>query len=218
MAARDDGEFELILGNKQLLSVLFIVIILLGVFFTMGFLAGRSTGGPQVAQKRPADQTPLAVDAPNPSRENIPTATEPAAAEKPAESSAETPPPLPAPREERAEAPPKKAEPKREEPKREEAKKEARKAEPPVRGQGGVVQAPPAGTYLQAAATRRPDAEAMLSVIGSKTGLRGYVAPVPKSPELFRVLIGPLTTNESIASARVKLGELGVKAPYPVKY
>ena len=40
MAGRDDGEFELILGNKQLLSVLFIVIVLLGVFWTGRKLAG----------------------------------------------------------------------------------------------------------------------------------------------------------------------------------
>ena len=32
------NEFELVLGNKQLLSVFFIVVILLGVFFTMGYV------------------------------------------------------------------------------------------------------------------------------------------------------------------------------------
>lgn len=220
MAARDDGEFELILGNKQLLSVLFIVIILLGVFFTMGFLAGRSTGSSaQLAKNHPVDQTPLAVDAPNPSREQIPTATEPAPAEKEPEKASEAPvAPPPAPvREERAEAP-KKETPKREEPKREEPKKEARKAEPPARGGGGYVAAPPSGTYLQAAATRRAEAESMLGAIGSKTGLRGYVTPSPKSTELYRVLIGPLGSNETIASTRVKLNELGIKQPYIVKY
>jgi hypothetical protein len=35
MPRNDDGEFELIMGNRQLLSVFFIVVILLGVFFTM---------------------------------------------------------------------------------------------------------------------------------------------------------------------------------------
>ncbi|WP_321475179.1 SPOR domain-containing protein [uncultured Paludibaculum sp.] len=216
MAARDDGEFELILGNKQLLSVLFIVIILLGVFFTMGFLAGRSTGaGATVAQKRPADQTPLAVDAPNPSRETIPTASEPEPTDKPVEKAAEPPvEPQPAPPRKEPERP---APAKKEPAKHEEAKKEAHKAEP-VRSQGGFVQAPPSGTYLQAAATRRADAESMLAEIGSKKGLRGYITASPKTTELFRVLIGPLSTNESIATARAKLGELGIKSPYIVKY
>lgn len=213
MAARDDGEFELILGNKQLLSVLFIVIILLGVFFTMGFLAGRSTGsGTQVAKNRPADQTPLSVDAPNPSREQIPTATEPAPAEKAPERASETPVEPPPVREERAETP------KREAPKREEPKKEAHKAETPSRGQGGYIATPPSGTYLQAAATRRAEAESMLGAISGKTGMRGYVTPSPKSTELYRVLIGPLGSNEVIASTRVKLNELGIKQPYLVKY
>ena len=44
MPKNDDGEFELILGNRQLLSVFFIVVILLGVFFTdanNGIVVGR---------------------------------------------------------------------------------------------------------------------------------------------------------------------------------
>src|SRR4051812_32484941 len=38
-----DNEFELVLGNKQLFSVLFIVFVLLGVFFAMGYVLGRSS-------------------------------------------------------------------------------------------------------------------------------------------------------------------------------
>jgi hypothetical protein len=38
----DDGEFELILGNRQLMSVFFIVLILLGVFFALGYIVGRN--------------------------------------------------------------------------------------------------------------------------------------------------------------------------------
>ena len=44
MPKNEDGEFELILGNRQLLSVFFIVVILLGVFFTMGYIVGRNSG------------------------------------------------------------------------------------------------------------------------------------------------------------------------------
>ncbi|MDP9115589.1 MAG: hypothetical protein M3O20_18170, partial [Acidobacteriota bacterium] len=44
MPKNEDGEFELILANRQLLSVFFIVVILLGVFFTMGYIVGRNSG------------------------------------------------------------------------------------------------------------------------------------------------------------------------------
>ncbi len=197
MQARDDGEFELILGNKQLLSVLFIVIVLLGVFFTMGFLAGRSTGGTVAAARpAPADTTPIPVDSAS-SR-----AAEPA-------------PPPSRPVEE-----PRAVEPKAEAPKPEPAKAAAPPAAPPKQAakSGGFVDAPPAGTYLQAAAARRADAESMLGYINEKTGLTGYITPSPKSAELCRVILGPLKNDSDIAEARVKLGDIGIKNAYPVKY
>src|ERR1022692_1753609 len=40
---RTDGEHELVLGNKQLLSAFFVVVVLLGVFFTMGYFVGKNT-------------------------------------------------------------------------------------------------------------------------------------------------------------------------------
>jgi hypothetical protein len=103
MAGRDDGEFELILGNRQLLSVLFIIILLLGVFFAMGFLAGRSTGASQVvkATRSELDSKPIEIDAEKPA-----DTARPATDTKPQEEAAraETP--------KRAEPEPPKAEPK----------------------------------------------------------------------------------------------------------
>jgi len=195
MPGRDDGEFELILGNKQLLSVLFIVIVLLGVFFTMGFLAGRSTGGTVTAPKKTAsDTTPIPIES---------AASRPAerAAHQPAESKPE----------------PAKSEPPQPEPAKSEPAPAAKSA-PAKSAPGGFVEAPPTGTYLQAAAARRADAESMLSYIGDKTGLTGYVTPTPKSAELCRVLLGPLKTDSDMASARVKLADIGIKTAYPVKY
>jgi outer membrane biosynthesis protein TonB len=208
MAGREDGEFELILGNKQLLSVLFIVIVLLGVFFAMGFLAGRSTGVTTVATAtRPAnDKPPITVE---------PAVGDTAAAPEPAASKSEPPPSEPEPvKQEPARAEPEKQAPPRPEPPKAPAK-QPEAAKPPA---PAVSQNPPAGNYLQAAATRRADAESMLAYIGGKTGLKGYIAPSPKSPELFRVLIGPLTSNDAIAAARGKLNDIGVKNPYAVKY
>ena len=44
MARNDEGEFELVLGNRQLVSVFLIVVILLGVFFSMGYIVGPQLG------------------------------------------------------------------------------------------------------------------------------------------------------------------------------
>ncbi len=229
MAGRDDGEFELILGNKQLLSVLFLVIVLLGVFFAMGFLAGRTTGPlPATAQKPPQEQQPLAVDSasvrqPAPAGEKTESTLDPPAGAfaAPATSEAAKAEPAPAPKspapvETKADA---KADTKKAAP----AKPVAAPPPPPAKtapaaDQSGFAATPPPGSYLQAAATRRPDAEAMLIGIRNKTGLTGYVTPVPKNPELFRVVIGPLATKAEQAAARAKLNEIGVKSPYPVKY
>src|SRR5438045_177955 len=56
----DDGEFELILGNRQLLSMFFVIVILLGVFFTMGYIVGRNSAplGADTASTQKSDSAP----------------------------------------------------------------------------------------------------------------------------------------------------------------
>lgn len=191
MPVKDEGEFELILGNKQIMAVFVIVLLLMGLFFSIGYLAGkRSAAGSERAAQQPS-QVPITVDA---TRRETPGAEPQQAAAR-----------------EEAQPPAQQQENRKPEP-----AQEARK-EPSVPARLYVEQ-PPAGTYLQAAATQRADAEAMLSFIIGKTGLRGYVTPSPKSPELCRVLIGPLAGNEQMADARAKLGALGVTNAFPVKY
>lgn len=51
MPRNEEGEFELMLGNKEMLSVLFIVIVLLGVFFAMGYVVGRNSAPVETASK-----------------------------------------------------------------------------------------------------------------------------------------------------------------------
>ena len=48
MTNRDnEGQFELVLGNRQLLSGFFIVVILFAVFFAMGYIVGRNSSASQ---------------------------------------------------------------------------------------------------------------------------------------------------------------------------
>src|SRR5690349_4074269 len=93
MPKNEDGEFELILGNRQLLSVFFIVVVLLGVFFTMGYIVGRNST-PMSVEAHPRDSKPIEVESarpapsqPAPAGEGAAPSARPAAAEdsKPAQ-------------------------------------------------------------------------------------------------------------------------------------
>src|SRR6266481_2978202 len=90
MPKNEDGEFELILGNRQLLSVFFIVVILLGVFFTMGYIVGRNSTPltPDVAAAR-KETKPPAVESPAAQPEAAPVAP----SSPPAATAAQQPPP-----------------------------------------------------------------------------------------------------------------------------
>lgn len=57
-SADSQREFELVLGNRQLFSLLFIVFVLLGVFFAMGYMMGRSSTLPTVASS-PSTEIPI---------------------------------------------------------------------------------------------------------------------------------------------------------------
>lgn len=165
MPKNEDGEFELILGNRQLLSVFFIVVILLGVFFTMGYIVGRNSGTltADVATTPAPDSKPQVVEPPA-------KITEPAPAP-------------PAPTETAPQQPTKEPEPAPEPPKPEKVKAE------PVRSGGH----PAAGqTYLQLAATSKHEADIMVDVLRKKN-FKAMAAEIDEKPGTFRVLVGPIT-------------------------
>src|SRR5258708_3921735 len=172
MPKNEDGEFELILGNRQLLSVFFIVVILLGVFFTMGYIVGRNSGT-VTAELTPVpgvDARPPAPEAPA----RTPEATPGPAPTTPTETAPQQP-ATPPPAAERDPEPPKR-----------EAKAEARTASGshPVAGQ----------TYLQLAATSQHEADIMVDVLRKKS-FRAMAAEIDEKPGTFRVLVGPITES-----------------------
>ncbi len=195
MPKTEDGEFELILGNRQLLSVFFIVVVLLGVFFTMGYIVGRNSSPAVSADSgRKAEPKPIAVEPANqPSPLGAPaTAPADSAASSP---SAETP--------ERTKAQPesagaaKAAEPEHNPPKAETA---SPTPEEPVAG----------ATYLQVAAVARAEAELFVDVLAKK-GFHAIYTPVPNQVQLYRVLVGPYKDSSSVAQARTDLNSAGFK-------
>src|SRR5580692_3789645 len=71
MRNKDTGEFELVVGDKQLLSGFFIGVLLLAVVFAMGYVLGRGTPksanvAPETAAIPAADSQPARIPTANP--------------------------------------------------------------------------------------------------------------------------------------------------------
>ena len=205
----DDGEFELVLGNKQLFSVFFIVVVLLGVCFLMGYVVGKNSAPVlNAAIAPPGEREPLV----------IPAATEPPAKAKEAEP-VETPavvthtatqaaPTAVKEKKEVASSPAPKPEPVKAAPtppgpaplpafQPEKATKTSAK-------QGPLGSQPiPGRVYLQLSATDRDSAEGMADLLRGKS-FSAIAAQIPDRPDLYRVLVGPLSEAD-VAKTRASL-------------
>lgn len=208
MARTDEGEFELVLGNRQLISVFLIVVILLGVFFSMGYIVGRNSapvvatdarnggGKPIVVPPGPSSTAPSNTTAANPPQDTAPPPSDTKPVEtKPPETHPEqaapvqSAPPAPQPKE--------------------------NKPSPVSPERATAVGDPPAGDYWQVVATRRPDAEIVSEALTRK-GFHAHIAPA--SNGLFRVLVGPLRDAAAKAQTRNDLEAAGFKGPMMRKY
>jgi cell division septation protein DedD len=201
---RTEGEHELVLGNKQLLSAFFVVVVLLGVFFTMGYFVGKNTatagfntGQAAVSGGQRPDAAGKPIDAapstPSPAPDTTTPASDP--------STGSSPGPVP----DSPSAPPPSAPPI-------DAKPEPRTATPvpaPASDQPQTEMAQPTSEqkYLQVSAVRRPDADNMVKVLKE----RGFPALLGESSKqgLYRVLVGPFKTNTELAHAKADLKAKG---------
>ena len=188
MAKKSDGGFEVLLGDTQLLSLFVIVVVLLAVFFTMGYVLGRHSGAAStdaIASKEPAVQMPPRA---------APSESPPVPASSPAPAPAEsaTEPAVPAPAPDARIKPP------------------AREPAPPA-----APLAPTTGqTFLQVAASK--DAEVVANVL-KKKGFPTVLAPSPIAGVL-RVLVGPLADKSAVASTRARLEKAGFDRAIVLKY
>ena len=217
MPKNDEGEFELVLGNRQLISVFLIVVVLLGVFFSMGYIVGRNSSPATLDTARnekpkpdrdsdssdssssdaPSDGTatpPAERDSAPPS--TPPEATRPAQSEPPAPS-------LPKPAPARASEPRPKPSP------------SPSSAAVPVHA--AAAGEPSGGQYWQVVATARPDAEIIAEALGKK-GFHVVLAAIPNKDGIFRVLVGPLLDASTQAQTRTGLESAGFKNPIMRKY
>lgn len=226
MPTNEEGEFELVLGNKQLLSVFFLVVLLLGVFFSMGYIVGRNTAPASSSLSASNRQPPIMVD----STGRVPGGAAPIAAV--------APPPVdiskPSPSDEGRQPKPEPVKPPRPEPvvakpeppKPEPLKVAVAKPEPvkpePVKPPKPEPVKPPkpepvkpapaaskGGNYLQVVATKRADAEQVVAKLG-KQGFAAIISPVPNS-DLVRVLVGPLGDSDAVSKTKNGLTSAGFK-------
>jgi cell division protein FtsN len=207
MKNNETGEFELVMGNRQLLSGFFIVCLLFGVAFAMGYIVGRNSSpsaralsemttpapAPLVSDTRPA-ASGAAVPPP---ASDAPTAAEGAAV-------GAQPPGAPLVGTQPVSTQPVSTQPVSTQPVSTQPVQVPEKAasEPPP----AVMSEPTAGTYWQVMAVRQPEAEVVLRTLKDK-GFPATLAPGPSG--LVRVLVGPYNDRDSLGKAKADLENVG---------
>ena len=190
MKNSETGEYELVVGNPQLLSAFFIVVLLCGVAFGMGYVMGQSSQKPRPADA--ASNTSPQVPAPTTVVSNSPAqpaadqpASQPAASDSPAAQPEPAPPqPTTQPARDTATAP----------------------AQAPARPAPSAEA--PEGSYWQVAAFKAAEEAQPIVHTLRDGGLSVYVRklPVTKFPDgLFRVLVGPYPDKRALSNARQDL-------------
>lgn len=186
--AQTEGEKEIVLGNKQLISLFFVVVALCGVFFALGYMMGRPANRQSIAAATDA-APPAAAPAAQPQQDAEPpreTAAVTESQDSPAPAPTETHPAhdTPAPAEETVTPP---------------------AAPPPAAAKPAVPEA--GATYLQVTALRRADADSLVKTLREQN-LPALLAESSK-PDLFRVLVGPYHATADVADAKTRLKALG---------
>jgi len=223
----NDGERELVLGNKQLLGIFFVATLLCGVFFAMGYVVGGNSAkssaaaaaadnasAPTVEGKREEPQAPqtssqsYADSGANAGAANSSAgdsgspfpAAESRVSDNPAAAGAAPPPTAPAPVQSAPiPAPVTVAKSTPASPVR---------PEPQVADTGIVLSTPEKGaSYWQVTATPRPAADALVQSLRARH-LPAILAE-SSNPKLFRVLVGPYRSQLTMKDAKQKLADIG---------
>jgi cell division protein FtsN len=234
MPKNDDGEFELVLGNRQLLSGFFIIVILFGIFFTMGYFVGRSsspsslapipTGGTAAAASSAPPLAPgqAEVVTSEPKRESAAPISTRTALGSGAAAAAEEPSVEPPAQKASSKAKPaaeaKTADPAPQtEKKKDSASKEAAAGKTSGDGEISLTRPKKGDMYLQVSA---PLPAAAKGVVGAlqRQGIDAIVAPGPVGKDTVRVLVGPLADSAVAGKMRAKLAEVGFKDTFVQKY
>ena len=221
MRNNETGEFELVVGNRQLLSGFFIVVLLFAVAFAMGYVVGQNTqrpvklasegGGASIAaaDSRPQPASPL-TPAPAPSTQPPPDAT--AGQQPPSEAASGAPQPTAQPTTQPAAQtaaltstqPAQASQP---------ATGEKPAAAPAATGSAGASELPP-GLFWQVIAVKPEVAEAIRQTLKNQ----GFQVTLTQGTNnLTRVLVGPYNDTSSFGQAKTKLETTGGYHPVRAK-
>lgn len=192
MKNKDTGEFELVVGDKQLLSGFFIGVVLLAVVFALGYVLGRSTpkSAGVIADTAAGLPNSASEGRPQPASPAVPPSSEPAAStasasnadgsEPRADSVVEKPPlPTTVPARDTAATP---------------------KPTPAAPAE------PANASYWQVTASSRNSADAVLQTLKDK-GFPASIRPGPNN--LMLVWVGPYTDKDSLTKAKKALEDAG---------
>lgn len=204
--SKTEGEYELVLGNRQLLSAFFIIVILFGVFFTMGYVVGRNSAPAAAASPMPV---PVASSQ-RPDAASPPPVQSPPAQTAPTESPASVPAQETKPAKPPAAVETKPATPRKIETRVEVSTPPPRERARPASASGAVAVSPgPGNMYLQVAAAAQPQAGVVVDTLKQK----GFPALLAQGPNatLFRVMVGPYADASTLGKAKADLENAGFK-------
>jgi cell division protein FtsN len=197
-----DGDTEILLGNKQLIGIFFVLAVLFAVFFTAGYMVGRSSGDRRVADATPVVK-PAVVEAQaaSGSGESHDVAPDPAQGSDQSASSKN-----------QDQQSPKSAAAVRTPADAQNRAKPDELVRTDERDPGPVARTRASeghNTYLQVAALSRTEADAVAKVLNKK-GFRTHVAAKPGT-EWYRVLVGPVRDAGDLNATRAALKSKGFR-------
>ncbi len=204
MLRSSEDETEILLGNKQLLGIFFVVAILLGIAFTGGYMVGRGSLAKHpvstaATQESPSSAAPTGAPS-GTGGETHSVAPETGSPPDQSSTAAQSEePPLGSPQ-----------------------RKTAGKVTAPPPETAGPAPAesflPQSGQeFLQVAATGRDEAEAVADVLHKK-GFRAHAVPKPGNSKIYRVLIGPIRDAGDLSSTRDALRGTGFREVIVQRY
>jgi len=222
MPRNDDSQYELVLGNRQLVSGFFVLIILFAVFLALGYVLGRNSlvkdtdetvtaqqesAAPRASSRAldgaPAPSSTVSNNRPSPSQAVVeePTTTVPDRTQANMQPQTRTGQPVTQPT------------PEVEQPAQQPVTPPAKpasdaKTQAILNSKVSVITPRKGDTFVQVAAIGKAEAELMAMQL-QRRGYRAFISEVP-GKDLFRVLVGPFETPTKLAETKKKLDGEGI--------
>jgi cell division septation protein DedD len=221
MVKETEHETEILLGNKQLLGIFFVVAVLIGVAFAGGYMIGHGPGKKSVTPTTTTAPSEAATPASTPSTGVGETHSVGADISTGEGKQAEDAAPDVAP-------PAKEATPATTREKvnasfntrsrrHQEQTSPSEEIKPTPEPATGTFTPQPGQMFLQVAAVGRDEAEAVADVLHKK-GFRAHAIQKPGNPKIYRVLIGPVRDTGDLSSTRDSLRHAGFREVIVQRY